>query len=452
MSPARRFCWIVAGAVAVAGCGTQRGKAPKPEEETLPRVETVSPEWGLMPIHIELSAVVEPMEKADLCARVPGVIESLQLDSSMPEVDIGRLVTAGEPLVKLAIPDLEAEKAYKEALLEQAKRQKDQTVEAEKVAEKELQEAREQERRYQAEFKRSQEKHDRTVRLTRSGSLSQELVEETTNQLEAAGAAWQVSRAQIETKQAKLNAMAADLRLAEVRITVAQREVNRLAVLVDYATVRAPFDGIVTKRWVDRGATVKDPTTPLVTVMRTDKVRVLLDIPQNDVPLVNATDQNPNPDGKGDQVVVHFPGLRAGPTVGKFKGNITRVASALDPTTRTMRVEVHLENRAGSVPLPLRPGMYGTASVLLDEGKEVMSIPSSALVRRGSQAMVFHVADVSGNPLRGVVHRVDVEVGLDDGRRVEIRTGLTGKELIISKGNGVLRDGDKVIAVPAKKP
>ena len=197
---------------------------------------------------------------------------------------------------------------------------------------------------------------------------------------------------------------------------------------------------------------VKDVNTPLLTVMRTDKFRILLDIPQDDVPLINATDQNPNPDGKGDLVVVRFPGLRKGATETEFKGHITRTASALDPSTRTMRVEVHLTNRSGTVPLPLQAGMYGTASVVLDEGQDVLSVPASALARRGHQAVVYYVDDVQGQPPRGVVRRVDVEVGLDDGRRVEIRGGLTGKELVIAKGNGVLRSGDRVIPVEARKP
>src|SRR5438876_621618 len=118
----------------------------------------------------------------------------------------------------------------------------------------------------------------------------------------------------------------------------------------------APCDGVITKRWVDRGATIKDQSMPLLTVMRTNVVRVLLDIPERDVPLVNATEQNPNPDGKGDLVELHVPALRE--TVGDkgFTGYITRHSSVLDPQTRTMRVEVHLDNKEGH----LRPGMYGT--------------------------------------------------------------------------------------------
>jgi len=208
--------------------------------------------------------------------------------------------------------------------------------------------------------------------------------------------------------------------------------------------VRAPFDGVVTKRWVDRGAMVKDPAIPLLTVMRTDTVRVLVDIPERDVPLLNATEQNPNPDGKGDPAELRLPALGAR----IFSGHITRIASALDPATRTMRAEVHLDNRQGV----LRPGMYGTAMVLLDQRDSALTVPSTALVRRGDKVELFYVADVKGEPPRGVARRLEVELGLDDGKRVEIRSGLTGKELIIAKGNGVVREGDTVVAVSPQEP
>lgn len=441
----RRHAWLPAALMAaVAGCGFADSKRRPAEIERLPHLETVEPERYRLPVRIELSAMVEAMEKADLCARVPGTVESLQPDPGKPEFDIGRRITAGEPLVKLAVPDLEADLKHKEALLDQAEKQKQQTIETQNVAAKELDEAKAQEQRYQADFQRGREKHDRTSKMVKSGALQPELAEETKYQLEAAAAAWQAAKALIASKQARLVATDADLKLAESRIRVARAEIQRLQVLVGYATVRAPFDGLVTKRWVDRGAMIKDPAMPLLTVMRTDTVRVLLDIPERDVPLVNATEQNPNPDGKGDPVELRLPALGAR----IFSGHITRTASALDPTTRTMRSEMHLENRNGV----LRPGMYGTALVTLDQRDSALTVPSTALIRRGDKVEVFYVADPGGDPPRGVARRIEVELGLDDGKRVEIRSGLTGKELIIAKGNGVVREGDAVIAVSPQEP
>ena len=442
----RQRAWLTAAVLAIAacGCGFADNKPRPTDVDRLPRLEAVEPERYQLPVRIELSALVDAMEKADLCARVPGVVETLQPDPRKPEVDIGRRVSAGEALLKLAVPDLEADKRHKDGLLDQAERQKQQTIEAQNVAAKELEEAKAQEKRYQAEFDRSRERHERTTKLVQRGALQPETAEETRSQLEAADAAWQAAKALIGTKQARLAAIDADLKVAETRIKVSRAEAQRLEVLVGYATVRAPFDGVVTKRWVDRGAMVKDPAIPLLTVMRIDTVRIILDIPERDVPLVNATEQNPNPDGKGEPVELRVPALGTK----TFSGHITRMSSALDPATRTMRAEVHLDNRDGL----LRPGMYGTALATLDQRESALTVPSTALIRRGDKVELFYVADPSGDPPRGVARRLEVELGMDDGKRVEIRSGLTGKELIIAKGGGVVREGEPVVAVSPQEP
>jgi RND family efflux transporter MFP subunit len=443
------------------GCGGQHADPRDGSIAHIPRLETVKPEVGPMEVVIELSAVVEPMERADLCARVPGVVKSLQLQDRReagparaggslngsskaaptssstsldpPEVDIGTVVKAGETLVQLDIPDLLAEKDAKEALLDQAEKQKLQAAEMANT--------------YEAEFKRNQEQHDRIVMLVKREAVNKEREEETKHQLDAA--------------KARREAAYADLKVADSRIKVAKADVEKLKVLIDYATIRAPFNGVITKRWVDRGNMVKDPGTPLLTIMRIDKVRLLLDIPQRDVPLINATEQNPNPNGLGDKVVLQIPALRDTVPGGEFTGAITRLASALDPTTRTMRVEVHLANeirggnkevlvdKAGLPVRPLKPGMYGSAKVYLETRPNVLTIPSTALVRRGDRVEVYYVENPSGEPLQGKVRIADdIELGLDDGRRVEIRKGLTGNEFIIAKGKGVLHAGDTVIAIP----
>jgi RND family efflux transporter MFP subunit len=424
-----------------SGCESHAAKARKHRVERLPRLEVIQPRAVSLARTIEVAVTIEPMEKVDLCARVPGVVAYLPAD-----IDIGRRVKAGEKLVELAVPDLEAQKKQKEALLEQARNQKLQAEELRNVAAKELQEAEKQEQRYAAEYKARKLEYDRVTELVRRGVLQPERAQEAERQLEAADAAWQAARAMIETRQAKLKASAADLQVAQSRIEVAEAEVHNLAVLVGYATVTAPFPGVITRRWVDRGATIKDPTTPLLTLQRVDQVRVLLDISERDVPLVNATEQNPNSDGKGDPVTVRISSLAdKGRHKGEFHGHITRRASALDPATRTMRTEVHLDNAEEH----LWPGMYGTATVLLED-RYALTIPASALVRRGSRTYVYHIADVSGDPPRGVVREAELQLGLDDGKRVEVRSGLSGKELLILKGNGVVRPGEQALAVPAE--
>jgi multidrug efflux pump subunit AcrA (membrane-fusion protein) len=171
-------------------------------------------------------------------------------------------------------------------------------------------------------------------------------------------------------------------------------------------------------------------------------VRVLIDVPERDVPYIRAAGA-----GKpGNPVELRIPALADKVPGGKFPGEVTYIASSLDPTTRTMRAEILLPNRAGY----LKPQMTGTATVVLEERTEVFVVPASAIVRQAGKVSVFHIADAKGSPSRGVVRRADLEVGLEDGLVVEVRRGLTGTEQIITKGNGVVREGDFAIPVPTR--
>jgi RND family efflux transporter MFP subunit len=423
------------------GCGHGPARPPRSEEEHLPRLEVVLPVHTDLLRRVELAATVEPLKAVELCARVPGVVEHLP-----DEVDIGRRVKAGEELIRLTVPELLADRRTKEAALEQARKQKIQAEEALRVAESEGDETQKLEQRWAADYTFQKSQHERIRGLVRDGAVDRQRAEEAQKQMEASQAAWEAAKAQIATRLAKVRSAHADLEVAGKRIAVAEAEVERVKEQIAFASIKAPFDGVLTKRWVHPGATIRDPGTVLLTVMQTDRVRVLIDVPQKDVPLVNAREQNPNADGQGDQVLVRIPALSEVVPGGEFKGTVTRMARALDPVTRTMRAEVELPNPQGH----LKPNMFGTALVLLEERYDVLTIPATALVRRGDKVEVFVVAEAQGEPLRGVLQRREIELGLDDGKQVEVRRGLKGTEYVVLRGNGVMRSEDKVIAVPER--
>ena len=132
---------------------------------------------------------------------------------------------------------------------------------------------------------------------------------------------------------------------------------------------------------------------------------------------------------------------------------MTRVSRSLDPVTRTMRAEIEMDNPSGL----LHPGMYGTALVLVEDRSNVLTVPAAALVRRGEGMVeVYHVvvdeAGRQGDERRGVLRRIPVVLGMDDGKEVEIRDGLKGDELIVARGNGSMRADDRVNAVSERDP
>jgi RND family efflux transporter MFP subunit len=287
-------------------------------------------------------------------------------------------------------------------------------------------------------------KQKRVEELVKSTALQPQMKEEADLELATSKAALDTARAQVKTRNERQQAAIRDKEVAVSKVEVAQAELNNLDVLAQFTTIRAPFNGVITKRWVDSGDTIKDAAMPLLTIQRTDKVRVLLDIPERYVPLVNSTELYPNPNGLGDLVEVSIAALTERVPAQQLKGPITRISHALDPVTRTMRAEVHLDNRAGH----LRPGMYGTASVLLEELYHVITIPSTALVRRDGRMVVYCVDIEDREAMVGRARVKEVRLGFDDGKRVQIREGLLGDELVIAKGNGVIHEGDEVRAKP----
>jgi RND family efflux transporter MFP subunit len=464
---------LLAGAVlALAGCGGHSARRPKLAEiDRVPRLETISPKLQeTFRVPRDYTATVEPLEKADLYPQVRGVVEYLSADA-----DIGRSVRGsaltppaaatglallgvhpltgtaallaahggGEVLVQLAIPDVLAERDNKKALLELSQEARALAHKAREVAAREVKEAEAQRKRYQADVAFRAVQHQRMVRLVSQDTVQKQQAEETELQYRSATAALEAAEAQLLTKHARLSQAEAEVGVAEAKIRVARAELERLEAMVSFATIRAPFDGVVTKRWLDRGAIVKDFATPLLTVMRTDVVRVLIDVPERDVPYLRAGYGSPT---GGNPVILRVPALRDRVPGGQFAGQVTLAASSLDPVTRTMRVEVWLSNPNRY----LLPQMTGTASVVLEERRNVYTVPSSALVRHGDKASVYCVVDAKGDPPRGVVRRINVEVGIDNGEVAEIRRGLTGSEKILAKGQGMVREGDFAIAVPAR--
>jgi multidrug efflux pump subunit AcrA (membrane-fusion protein) len=165
----------------------------------------------------------------------------------------------------------------------------------------------------------------------------------TAQTLDEAQAKEGVSSATVETGKAKIASAEADLQAAKA-------EAERLQTLLQYDNIAAPFDGVITRRTVNPGdlvqaATATRPTAPLFTCQKIDVVRVFAEVPE-----VNAAGI-----GAGWPAEVRLFG-QAGQTV---NGSVTRTSNALDPTTRTMRVEIDLPNRDET----LLPGMYAQVTL-----------------------------------------------------------------------------------------
>jgi len=219
----------------------------------------------------------------------------------------------------------------------------------------------------------------------------------------------------------------ADMERALAAVAVAEAGRARLQAMMDYSVIRAPFSGIVTERFVDPGALIQTAAntrqaTPLVTVMNMTRVRVYAHVPEGEVTHVK----------KGTPAVLVVDALEGR----RFDGPVTRITSALDPATRTMKVEIDIPNQDGA----LLHGMYGMVTLSLGDRLGAMTLPGASLMSDGGQSFVLSVEN-------DVIVKRPVTTGMDDGEVVEILSGLEGDErlvIIIGDRSG-LTEGMRVI-------
>ncbi len=157
---------------------------------------------------------------------------------------------------------------------------------------------------------------------------------------------------------------------------------------------------------------------PLLAVARTDAVRIFVDVPEMDAPWVEP--------GRAGRVKVQ---ALPDQTV---EGKVTRTSWALG-ANRTLRTEIDLLNPDGR----LRPGMYATAHIALQERPDAVVLPLSAIVRAPKQAFCWTVQNGRAMP-------APVTTGLQVGGEVEITSGLTGDELVVQSPGESLHENQPV--------
>ncbi len=212
---------------------------------------------------------------------------------------------------------------------------------------------------------------------------------------------------------------------AETDARMAQARMAELATLKSYEMIRAPFEGRITARFIDPGALVQNSTTnqtsnqPVVTLANDKRLRVNVYVEQRDVPYVKAGDVAEITDAADSTRVV--------------RAAVARTSGQLDPRTRTLFVELEVDNQDGF----LVPGAfaYVTLHVPLPAYTEV---PVSALVVRGANTSVAAVDE------GGVIRMRPVKVANTDGIKVSLADGVKPGERIAINLPDEVGDGSKV--------
>ena len=352
-------------------------------------------------------------------------------------MDIGDRVEANQLLVDLFLPELKDELRQKEAAMVQAQAEIELATAAVRAAEAAVATAQANislmeagNIRAEADVTRWQSQYTRISQLVAGGSLDRKLEDETRDSLKAAEAARGEARAKVEAAKATLLQSQADLAKAKANEAVArarhgnaEADLSRVKTLLQYTQIRAPYAGVVTERNVNRGDFVQPASTMTA--------KPLLDRrPHRYCPHLrgcpgNGLSAGLRRAGRGYVSVQALPDRIV-------EGKVTRTSWVLG-ANRTLHTELDLPNPNGL----LRPGMYATAHILLQERPDVYVLPLSAIVRDGKQAFCWIVKD-------GRAARTPITLGLQVGNDVEVVSGLKGDELVVQSQVGSLQEGRPV--------
>jgi HlyD family secretion protein len=440
------FCALV---FLAAGCQRSDSGPPAAAGSSGPNgsvaVAVATPKRQTLSWVVEQPGSVQPFEVAPIEARVSGYVKTVNVDIG-DEVKGPAGGRPGTVLADLDTPDLVQDLERKTAAVELAKADAEQARRAVEVADAQAKVAAAQVReaeagvaKAKADVDRWESELGRMEKLVSGGGLvDRQQRDETRRQVDAARAARQGAEAKVESEkagvaeaEAKKRAAQAALAAATARVKVAEAVARRAAVELGFATLTAPFDGVVTARLVHPGHLIKTGSGPLFTVARLDVVRVFVDVPESAAAQAK----------KGAKVEVRVPSL--GNRVYTGEG-VTRTAGVLNPDARTLKTEIDLQNPDGA----LKPGTYVTVR-LSATTPDALVVPAAAVLFADETAYCYAVED-------GKAVKLQVRTGRSDGGGVQLlakrRAGVadaawqpvTGSETVVVGNLGALSDGQPV--------
>jgi RND family efflux transporter MFP subunit len=320
---------------------------------------------------VSLPATTTAFEAANIFARTSGYIEKRY-------VDIGDRVKAGALLAEIIAPELDHQIVQAKATLTQNQATLQQT---------------------QASRELADVTNARDSKLVTQGWLTKQQGDN--------------DRLTLQAQQAAVGVAQSNIAAQEAQIRILEQEKA-------YQRVVAPFDGVITQRNIDNGSLVQSGSTFMFTLMHADVIRTQLYVPQDEAFGV----------APGVDAVVRVPEIPDR----TFPGKVTRIATALQPGSRTLLTEIDVPNPDGA----LSPGIYCTVELLIPRKTPSMIIPADAVVFDENG---LHVAVVEN----GTAHLQKITIARDFGKEVEVHDGVKPGDQVILNPMANLTEGSKVV-------
>jgi multidrug efflux pump subunit AcrA (membrane-fusion protein) len=417
-------------AVAMFGCSTTRsagnrqGNANAEVGDTGPvvTVTTAKVEARQVPGYIQATGSLVASETSDVAPKAAGKVADVY-------VNVGQFVGQGALIIKIDDKDarlrlVEAQAGVKQA--EAGVRQAEARLGLEpngRFNASQIPEVRSAGASYeqaQAELRQAEANEQRYRDLVQTGDVAMITYEQYRTARDTARARANSARQQLEAaaNAARQNNQA--IRSAQAGVEAARAQVGTAQQSVADTLVRAPFSGFVSARPVAVGEFVTS-STPVATILRSNPIKIQIQIPEADVPQVNV--------GSGVSVQVDAYKDRS------FAGTVSAVNPAVDPTSRAATVEAAIENGNNA----LRSGMFATARITKAGGGTGVFVPRVAVDHdpTTNSYRVFVIQD-------GVARLTVIQIGVDEGDFVQVLSGLNGDETVATSNLGELYEGARV--------
>ncbi len=202
-----------------------------------------------------------------------------------------------------------------------------------------------------------------------------------------------------------------------------QASFNLAKLELDYTQIRAPIDGVVSERFIKLGGTIS-ANDPVFRVTSFDPLVAYLHIPEREYRNIEA-----------DQAVsINIDALGGPPVI----ASVTRVSPIVDPETGTFKITIEIYDEQRRI----KPGMFGRISVVFDQHAKVLQVPRSAIIDEVGQTSVFVVEN-------DITVRKIVETGFSNAGMIEITSGLTDDDDVVTVGQVGLKPDARVTVINA---
>jgi RND family efflux transporter MFP subunit len=382
------------GAFLLSSCGSNKdAQASSSAAAEIPTVAVAKVATADLSRDLILTAEFKPFQEVDVMAKVSGYVKEIR-------VDVGDRVKEGDLLATLEVPEMADDLRKSQAGV----------------------------RHSQSEVARAEDEIARAKSAHDIAHLSYNRLLQASQKRPGLIAQQEIDDAQSKDLVAEAQLAGADSALAAARqqVDVDQSSTARVQTMIDYERVTAPFTGVVTKRYADKGSMIQAGTAsqtqamPVVRLSENGLLRLILPVPESAVPTVHI----------GQQVEVRVPTLER-----TFPGKVARFSDKVSYQTRTMDTEVDVPNPS----LVLIPGMYAEVNLTLARRDAVIAVPVMAIdedAAGGGSVMVI-------TPNNRVEVR-KVALGLETANRVEIRSGLNDGDMVVLTGRASLKAGQEV--------